>query len=101
MHKEKQGDMARTTSFMHIHEPPAHVTEVVQHRGRAVGPAGSAELIRQSCMLHNCRAYVSGGQRIVSLPALLLFISSVMGGCNSAEIDSCNKSQSRYTKSAQ
>lgn len=25
---------------MHIHEPPAQVTEVVQHRGRAVGPAG-------------------------------------------------------------
>lgn len=46
MHKEEQGDMAWTTSFMHIHEPPAQVTEVVQHRGRAVGPAGLAELIR-------------------------------------------------------
>lgn len=45
MHKEEQGDMARTTSFMHIHEPPAQVTEVVQHRGHAVSPAGLAKLM--------------------------------------------------------
>lgn len=45
MHKEEQGDMAWTTSFMHIHEPPAQVTEGIQHRGRAVGPVGLAELI--------------------------------------------------------
>lgn len=45
MHKEERGDMARTTSFMHTHEPPTQVTEVVQHRGRSVGPAGLAELI--------------------------------------------------------
>lgn len=66
MHKEKQGDMAQTASVMHIHEPPAHVTEVVQHRGRAVGPAGSAELIRQSCMLHNWPMFERWN---VSLPA--------------------------------
>lgn len=46
MHKEEQGVMAWTTSSMHIHEPPAQVTKVVQHRGHAVGPAGLAELIR-------------------------------------------------------
>lgn len=46
MHKEEQGEMAWTTIVMHIHEPPAQVTEVVQHRGHAVGPAGLAELIR-------------------------------------------------------
>ncbi len=46
MHKEEQGDMAWTTGFMHKHERPAQMTEVVQHRGRDVGPAGLAELIR-------------------------------------------------------
>lgn len=42
MHKEEQRDMAWTTSLMHIHEPPAQVTEVVQRGGRAVDPAGLA-----------------------------------------------------------
>lgn len=48
MHKEEQGDMAWSTSFMHIHEPPAQVTEVAQHRGRGVGPAGLAEVLHAS-----------------------------------------------------
>lgn len=46
MHKDKQQDMTRTTSLIHIHQPPTQVTAVVQHRGRAAGPAGLAELIR-------------------------------------------------------
>lgn len=70
MHKEKQRDMAWTTSFMHIHEPPAQVTEVTEHRGGAVGPAGLAELIRQPCMVHNSYAYISCVKSwTLSLPA--------------------------------
>lgn len=45
MHKDEQGDMAGTTSLMHIHEPPAQVTDVVQHRGRAASPAGLGKLM--------------------------------------------------------
>lgn len=46
MHKDKQGVMAWATSSMHIHEPTAQVTKVVQRRGHAVGPVGLTELIR-------------------------------------------------------
>lgn len=34
MHKEEQGDVAWTTSLMHIHEPLAQVTRAIQCRSR-------------------------------------------------------------------
>lgn len=40
MHKEERGDNSWAARFLHIHEPAALVTEVVQQRGYAVDPEG-------------------------------------------------------------
>lgn len=46
MHKDEQWDMAWTRSLLNMHESQTQVTEVVQRRGHALGPAGLTELIR-------------------------------------------------------
>lgn len=72
MHKEKQRDMTWTTSFMHIHDPPAQVTEVIQHRGDAACPTGLAELIRQP-MVHNSCGHISCVKSLMYLTSMIIF----------------------------